>query len=162
MNCGGENLKYFLEKSGKNATYTFKDAAVDVVETIGWWKMDYLMVSNIIEMGFDGVATFSGRHKRVQALINKNLPHLIFVHCHCHLLQLACVEAANSTAPFGTASVEKSFSWMKMIKTQLRNRLGEKSLSYLIKLSIELPQKLNDEDLETLIEIWNRKTRIAI
>jgi len=31
----GENLKYFLEKAGKNATYTSKDAVIDFVETIG-------------------------------------------------------------------------------------------------------------------------------
>ena len=24
-------------------------------------------------------------------------PYALFVHCHCHLLQLACVQAANST-----------------------------------------------------------------
>jgi len=28
VNCGDENLKYFLEKAGKNATYTSKDAAI--------------------------------------------------------------------------------------------------------------------------------------
>ena len=31
--------------------------------------------------------------------------------------------------PVGTASVEWSFSEMKMIKTRLRNRIGESSLS---------------------------------
>ena len=41
--------------------------------------------------------------------------------------------------PVGTASVEWSFSQMKMIKTQLRNRLGE--ISLLIKIVIESPQK---------------------
>ena len=39
-----------------------------------------------------------------------------------------------------TALVEMSFSEMKMIKTQLRNRLGEKSLSYLMKIAIEAPK----------------------
>jgi len=57
--------------------------------------------------------------------------------------------------PVGTASVERSFSKMKMIKTRLRNRLSEKSLSHLMKISIESPQKLSDEDLEMVIEIWN-------
>jgi len=31
VSCGGENLKYFLEKAGKNA------AVIDFVETIGQW-----------------------------------------------------------------------------------------------------------------------------
>ena len=35
VSCGGENLRYFPEKAGKNATYTSKDAAVDFIETIG-------------------------------------------------------------------------------------------------------------------------------
>lgn len=166
VSCGGEDLRHFLEKAGKNATYTSKDAVVDFVETIGLWveecllkrlrqaqyfslladectdistieelsvvirwvedglpvehfielvplkkadanaiyenlidclKKKGLMVSNIIGMGFDGAATFSGKHNGVQALLNRNSPHSIFVHCHCHLLQLACVQAANST-----------------------------------------------------------------
>ena len=33
----------------------------------------------------------------VQARLKKHAPHAVFVHCHCHLLQLACVQAANST-----------------------------------------------------------------
>jgi len=30
----GENLKYFLEKAGKNAAYTSKDAVIEFFETI--------------------------------------------------------------------------------------------------------------------------------
>ena len=33
----------------------------------------------------------------VQARLKKHSPHALFVHCHCHMLQLACVQAANST-----------------------------------------------------------------
>ena len=51
------------------------------------------------------------------------------------------------TIPIGTASVEQSFSQMKMIKTRLRNRLGEKSLFHLMKIAIESPEKLSDSDL---------------
>ena len=56
--------------------------------------------------------------------------------------------------PVGTASVERSFSQMKMIKTRLRNRLGEMSLSLLMKIAIESPKKKSDRDLE---EVINRK-----
>ena len=56
-----------------------------------------LQVDNIIEMGFDGAATFSGKKTGVQARLKKHAPHAVFVRCHCHLLQLACVQAANST-----------------------------------------------------------------
>ena len=48
-------------------------------------------------MGFDGAATFSGDKTGVQCRLKKNSPHGLFVHCHCHRLQLACVQAANPT-----------------------------------------------------------------
>lgn len=64
--------------------------------------------------------------------------------------------------PVGTASVERSFSQMKMIKTRLRNRLKETSLSFLMKIAIEAPEELKDKDLDDIIEQWNRKPRRII
>ena len=49
-------------------------------------------------MGFDGAATFSGKKSGIQARMKKYPPHALFVHCHCHQLQLACVQAENGTA----------------------------------------------------------------
>ena len=69
---------------------------------------------------------------------------------HLNTLANVCM-----TIPVGTASVERSFSQMKMIKTHLRNRLGEKSLSYLMKIAIEA----SDDDLETIVGIWTRKPK---
>ena len=46
-------------------------------------------------MGFHGAATLSGKHKGIQSLLKKNSRHAVFVYCHCHLLQLTCVQAAN-------------------------------------------------------------------
>ena len=73
---------------------------------------------------------------------------------HLNTLANVCM-----TIPVGTASVERSFSQMKMIKTCLRNRLGKKSLSYFMKIAIEALQKLSDDDLETIVGIWIRKPR---
>ena len=61
--------------------------------------------------------------------------------------------------PVGTASVERSFSQMKLIKTRLRNRIGQSSLSYLMKIAIETPEKLTAEDLNAIVSVWNRKPR---
>ena len=62
--------------------------------------------------------------------------------------------------PVGTASVERSFSQMKMIKTQLRNRLWSMSLPLLMKIAIESPpQKMSARDLEEVIDVCNRKPR---
>ena len=164
--CGGEDLKYFMGKTGKNATYSSRTAVVEFVEVIGTWveesllkriqrapyysimadecvdittveelsvfcrweeeglpvehfleivhlqkadagsiysalieclKQKNLKVGNIVGMGFDGANTFSGRKTGVQARLKKLAPNALFVHCHCHMLQLACVQAANST-----------------------------------------------------------------
>ena len=48
-------------------------------------------------MGFDGAATFSGDKTGVQRQLKELSPHALFVQCHCHVLQLASVQAANAT-----------------------------------------------------------------
>ena len=63
------------------------------------------------------------------------------------------------TIPVSTASVERSFLQMKLIKTRLRNRLGERSLSSLMKIAVESPDKLSDNNLEEIVDTWNRKPR---
>ena len=132
VTCGGEDLKQFVDKAGKNAHYTSEDAVVDFVEALGTWvdesllarlqnaryfslladkctdittieelsvvcrwvenglpvehfieiiplkkadaqksyatlvdclKVKGVQISKLIGMGFDGAATFSGKHK---------------------------------------------------------------------------------------------------
>ena len=70
------------------------------------------------------------------------LPNLHKVACCCLSL------------PIGTASVERSFSQMKLIKTRLRNRLGELSLSRLMKIAIACPETLFDSDLEEVYSYY--------
>ena len=65
--------------------------------------------------------------------------------------------------PVATASVEQSFSEMKLIKTRLRSSLNDTSLSHLMKIAIESPATLTDSDLEEIVDTWNRKgRRIAV
>ena len=47
---------------------------------------------------------------------------------------------------------------MKMIKTKLRNHLGEQNLAHLMRIAIEMPEKVPD-NIRKLVDIWNRKTR---
>ena len=61
-------------------------------------KSKNIQLSNLIGMGFDGAATFFGNKSGIQARMKKHSPHALFVHCHCHQLQLTCVLAANGTA----------------------------------------------------------------
>ena len=60
-------------------------------------KQKHIWLSKLVGMGFDGAATFSGDKTGVQCRLKKNSPHALFVHCQCHRLQLACVQAANHT-----------------------------------------------------------------
>ena len=64
---------------------------------LDWLKKKDLQCSKLIGMGFDGAATFAGKKSGVQARLKKHAPHSVFVHCHCHKLQLACVQSANNT-----------------------------------------------------------------
>ena len=63
------------------------------------------------------------------------------------------------TLPVSTGSVERSFSYMKRIKTRRRNQMEEQSLSNLMKVAIESPETLVDNDHEDIVCVWNRKSR---
>ena len=50
--------------------------------------------------------------------------------------------------PVGTASVERSFSQMKLIKSCLRSRLSDTNLEHLMKIAIEGPHLSDIEILD--------------
>ena len=60
--------------------------------------------------------------------------------------------------PVGTATVERSFSQMKLIKTRLRSCLSDSTLEHLMKISIEGPP-LTDVDLNAILDIFKQKNR---
>ena len=70
-----------------------------------------IQLSKLVGMGFDGAATFSGKRSGVQMRLKTNAPHSLFVHCHCHLLQLACVQAANNTSGIKHAYTTTTSLW---------------------------------------------------
>ena len=43
VSCSGEDLKYLMEKTGKNATYTSHIAVVEFVEALGTWVEEALL-----------------------------------------------------------------------------------------------------------------------
>ena len=59
--------------------------------------------------------------------------------------------------PVTTATVERSFSDIKLIKTRLRSRLGEETLNHTMQITIEGPDKLNSENLDSIIQYWKEK-----
>ena len=56
------------------------------------------------------------------------------------------------TLPVGTATVEHSFSQMKMVKTRLRSRLNDVNLARLMRIAIEGPQ-LSTTDFSEIVDI---------
>ena len=50
-----------------------------------------IQLGKLIGIGFDGAATFSGDKTEVQRRLKELSSHAIFVHCRCHVLQLASV-----------------------------------------------------------------------
>ena len=90
----GQPVEHFLEIVPLKAT----DTKTDYSALIEFMKDKNIQVSKLVGMRFNGAATFSGKDNGVQSLLKKNSPHAVFVHCHCHLLQLACIQAANITS----------------------------------------------------------------
>ena len=72
---------------------------------------------------------------------------------------LSKIGAICLSIPVTTASVERSFSQMKLIKTSFRSSLNDKSLSNLMKIALESPDELTDSHLEEVVNVWNRKSR---
>ena len=70
---------------------------------------------------------------------------------------LASLARLAVVLPVTTATVERSFSDIKLIKTRLRSRLGEETLNHTMRISIEGPDKLNSEDIDNIIQYWKEK-----
>ena len=54
--------------------------------------------------------------------------------------------------PVGNATVERLFSFMKIVKTRLRNLLSDCSLDSLLRVKLECKDHLDDEDLDELVD----------
>ena len=48
---------------------------------------------------------------------------------------------------------------MKLVKTRLRNSLGDSSLDSLLRIKIKCKEKLRDEDLEVLVDMFKDYVR---
>ena len=58
--------------------------------------------------------------------------------------------------PLGTASVERSFSQMKLVKTRLRIRLNDSNLASLMRIAIEGPELLH-VDFNEILDVFKEK-----
>ena len=64
---------------------------------------------------------------------------------------LAKLAAILIILPATTATVERTFSSMKLIKTTLRNRMGDSTLDHTMRICIEGPDQLTEETLKSII-----------
>ena len=62
------------------------------------------------------------------------------------------------TFPVGTATVERSFSQMKIIKTRLRNRLNDTNLKRLMRIAIE-GSEMKLVDFDEVLDVFSEKNR---
>ena len=107
---------------------------------INWLKQRNIQICKLVDMGFDGAATFSGVHARMK----RNSPHAIFVHSHCHLLQRACVQAANYREGIKRVYITSMTLWMFFHYSQKRseNLKEVQSVLNLPKLKIVKPSDI--------------------
>ena len=64
--------------------------------------------------------------------------------------------------PVTTATVERTFSSMKLIKTRLCNRMGESTLEHTMIICIEGPDRLSNETLEKVIDHYKHSKQRRI
>ena len=61
------------------------------------------------------------------------------------LLELAII------CPISNASVERLFSFLKLVKTKLRNQISDSTLDKVLRIKMEAPDHLEESSLETLV-----------
>ena len=56
--------------------------------------------------------------------------------------------------PVGNATPERLFSLLKIVKTRLRNALGDLTLDSLLRIKMETAEEMEDKDLEELVDMF--------
>ena len=145
---GTEKLQILTKFYGSPQKITFKGQPkfsvpdIDMDQTEAEWKIfRRILFTNFREANVSYVLTSLLQNDTLKA----GFPNLE------RLASIAIV------LPVTTATVERSFSDMKLIKTRLRNRLGEYSLDQAMRVCIEGPERLTEEMLELIIDNWKDK-----
>ena len=77
----------------------------------------------------------------------------------CWISKLA---ATALVIPVTTATVERSYSSMRQVKTRLRSCLRQETLDYAMRICIEGPEKFNDSELEAIVQDWKDRKKIVL
>lgn len=70
----------------------------------------------LVGQGYDGAAVFSGKKTGVHVRIGTHSAHALYIHCSCHRLQLASIQAGESIP-----EIKKVFGMMKNLWTLFDN-----------------------------------------
>ncbi len=83
------------------------DAATITDALLTFLRDNDLDFSKLVGQGYDGASVFSGHVNGVQKRLRLHSCHAIYIHCACHRLQLASLQAADAVT-----SVKKVFGAM--------------------------------------------------
>ena len=83
------------------------DAATITDALTSFFREKNLDYRRLVGQGYDGAATFSGSKTGVQRRIRVHAAHALYIHCSCHRVQLASIQAAESVA-----TIKKMFGTM--------------------------------------------------
>ncbi len=72
--------------------------------------------------------------------------------------QMFCLMNILLSISMSTATVDRSFSLMKLLKNRLRNKLSDVSLAILLRIAMEGPE-LTDIDFEEIFNIFRLQNR---
>ena len=83
------------------------DAASITKVLTSFIEQKHLDYRRLVGQDYDGAGTFSGCMNGVQRRIRAHSAHAVYIHCSCHRLQLASIQAAESDN-----AIKKTFGTM--------------------------------------------------
>ncbi|XP_022873283.1 uncharacterized protein LOC111392227 [Olea europaea var. sylvestris] len=133
----------FVDKSGQvkerflgisHVTNTCTQSLKDVIDAM--FSTHGLSISSLRGQGYDGASNMSSEFNGLKALILRENPHAMYVHCFAHQLQLAIVSVARRNCMLGDF-----FDGLAIILN-------------LVGASYSILQELNDRFPETITELF--------
>ena len=122
---------------------------IDAEDTESEWKL------------FRRVIFIQYKNSSLQDVLTKLISNADLSAAFPNLSKLATI---LEVLPVTTATVERSFSSMKLVKTRLRSRMGEDTLQHTMRICIEGPDILSNEQLDAVLDYYKgqKKRRIAL
>jgi len=88
----GRSEEHFLDILHIKST----DASTITDALLSFVTQKNLDITKLVGQGYDGAAVFSGRVNGVAKRMQVHSAHAVYIHCTCHRLQLASLQAADS------------------------------------------------------------------